>query len=144
MGDWDVRMLHLARHVAGWSKDPSTQVGAVIARPDRTIVSVGFNGFPRGVDDRQDRLEDRGTKLQLVVHAELNAILTARQIVEGFTIYTWPIMPCSHCAGAIIQSGLKRVVAPDHIPERWRDSMMLSLDIFAEAKVDVNLLTFDV
>jgi len=139
--DWDHRMLGLARHVADWSKDPSTKVGAVISRPDRTIVSIGFNGFPRRVEDKPHRLLDRDMKLALTVHAELNAILTARQIVEGFTIYTWPLMPCSHCAGAIIQSGLKRVVSPADIPDRWLESMSFSAEIFREAGVVLERLT---
>ena len=52
---WDRRFLALAEHVADWSKDPSTKTGAVIVRPDRTIASMGYNGFPRGMADTDDR-----------------------------------------------------------------------------------------
>ena len=62
LSKWDERFIELARLVAAWSKDPSTKVGAVIVRPDRTVASVGFNGFARGVDDTEERLNDRALK----------------------------------------------------------------------------------
>jgi dCMP deaminase len=105
--DWDKRFLELAALVGGWSKDPSTKVGAVIVRPDRTIASLGYNGFPRGVDDTY---KDREHKLLRTVHAEMNAILSAREPVNGYTLYVTPLCPCSNCAAAIIQSGIKRIV----------------------------------
>ena len=60
MGDkWDFRFIELARHIALWSKDPSTKVGCVVVGEDREIRSTGFNGFPRGIDDNAERLLDR-------------------------------------------------------------------------------------
>jgi dCMP deaminase len=91
---WDVRFLELANHIAQWSKDPSTKVGAVIVRPDRTICSVGYNGFPRGVDDNEERYMDRPTKYEFVVHAEANAIIHAREPLHDYILYTYPLMPC--------------------------------------------------
>ena len=76
---WDGRFLDLATFIAEWSKDPSTKVGAALVRPDRTIVSVGFNGFPRGVLDHAERYQDRSTKYEMVVHAEMNALLSSRE-----------------------------------------------------------------
>ena len=106
---WHNRFLDLASVIAQWSKDPSTKVGAVITRPDRTIASVGYNGFPRGVDDAPEIYEDRPTKYMRVVHAEANAILSAREPLHGYTLYVYPLHPCSNCSGLIIQAGIKRV-----------------------------------
>ena len=97
----------MAKLVSTWSKDPRKQVGAVVT-DHQYIRGVGFNGFPRGVEDEMWRLEDRETKLQLIVHAEVNCILAARGV--GDTIYVWPQLPCSQCAGLIIQAGIKTVV----------------------------------
>lgn len=103
---WHERFFSVADLVGSWSKDPSTRVGAVIVRPDRTIASVGYNGFPRGVDDTYTTRED---KLLRTVHAEANAILTAREPLHGYTIYVTPLHPCANCAGLIIQAGIKTV-----------------------------------
>lgn len=103
---WHKRFFDLADLVGSWSKDPSTQVGAVIVRPDRTIASVGYNGFPRGVQDVYTTRED---KLLRTVHAEANAILSANGDVQGCTLYVTPLHPCANCAALIIQSGIKQV-----------------------------------
>jgi len=134
---WDRRFLDLAAHIAGWSRDPSTKVGAVIVRNDRTIASVGYNGFPRGVEDLPERYEDRPTKYLMVVHAEINAVLAASEILSGYTLYVHPLCPCATCAAAIIQTGISRVVTveSDKDIERWRDSFDASLTMFKEAGV---------
>lgn len=132
---WDARFLELARHVASWSKDPSTQVGAVIVRPDRTIASMGYNGAPRGVFDDVEALQaDREYKLAVTMHAEMNAILSAHERLGGCTLYVWPMPPCSHCAGAVIQSGITHVVAPEP-GERWRGSCEIGLDLMKQAGI---------
>ena len=59
MTKWDVRFLELAKQIASWSKDPSTQVGCVVVGPDREIRSTGFNGLPRGIEDSEERLNNR-------------------------------------------------------------------------------------
>jgi len=132
--DWHGRLMGLARHVAGWSKDPSTQVGAVIADRANRIVSLGYNGFPRGVRDR--RLKDREYKLARIVHAEMNALLFARGSVEGARLYVWPMPPCSLCAGPIIQAGIAEIYAPPP-GERWRESCDHAREMFEEAGVRV-------
>jgi dCMP deaminase len=137
---WDHRFLQLAEMVARWSKDPSTHVGAVIIRPDKTIASMGFNGFARGVSDTLDRLSTRNTRLMLTLHAELNAILSAREPLHGYSLYVWPFPPCAQCAAAIIQAGIKAVFCPQNIPERWQDSFRAANDSFAEAGVSVHFL----
>lgn len=138
MNKWDTRYLDLAMHVAGWSKDPSTKTGCVIVRPDRTVAAMGYNGFPRGVEDRAERLNDRPTKYGMVVHAEANAILSAHHSVAGCTAYVWPWPPCSNCAALVIQAGIVRVVAPHPTAaqrERWGDSFALMQTMFTEAGV---------
>jgi dCMP deaminase len=138
IGKWDRRFLKLAEFVARWSKDPSTQTGAVIASPDNRLVSVGFNGFPKGVADNH-RLNDRDTKYQLIVHCETNAVLLAGRSVEGATLYTWPFGSCTPCAARMIQAGIKRVVAPacpaDKY-ERWGADLGRAASLFIEAGVE--------
>ena len=130
--------MDLARHVAGWSKDPSTKVGAVIVRPDRSVVSVGYNGFPRGVSDKESRYNDKPTKYSLVVHAEANAILAAKEPVSDSVLYV-TLFPCNECAKLIIQSGIRTIVAPhvgqDHA--HWLEAMQVSWQMFLEAGVVV-------
>lgn len=143
---WDGRFLRLALHIAQWSKDPSTQVGCVVVGPDREIRSTGFNGFPRGIEDRAEWLADRAIKYPLICHAEENAITHAARIgvaLKGCVAYvTWP--PCTRCAGSLIQVGIQEVVYPSStsIPERWRDDFELSSTMFAEAGVVVRKATF--
>jgi dCMP deaminase len=138
---WDKRFLALATHIAGWSKDPSTQVGCVVVGPDREIRSTGFNGFPRGIEDSIARLENRELKYPLICHAEENAIMHAARIgisLKGCTAYvTWP--PCSRCARSLIQAGVDEVVYPaeSEIPERWGDDFEIATSMMNEAGLAV-------
>jgi dCMP deaminase len=140
---WDRRFLELARHISGWSKDPSTKVGAVIVDPDNRVVSVGYNGFPRGVADLEHRLNDRELKYKIVVHAERNAMLFARQTLTGCILYVWPFMSCAACAGMAIQVGLARHVAPLVTNPRWDADFELSKQMFREAEVALDLLVVE-
>lgn len=132
--------MGMAAYVATASKDPSTQVGCVIVNPARQIVSTGFNGFPRGVDDDQARYADRATKYLMVQHAEANAVLQASGDVRGGTAYvTHP--PCAQCAGALIQAGIARIVTVEPnaaLAERFRDSFAAAATMLAEAGVTVD------
>ena len=134
---WDYRFLGLAEHIAGWSKDPSTKVGAVVADANHRIMATGFNGLPTGVEDTIERLEDRELKYQMVVHAERNAIIDARASLAGCRLYVWPMMPCSVCAAMIIQAGLAEVIAPFSDNPRWADSFRLTEEMFTEAGVEL-------
>jgi len=134
---WDQRFLQLAEFTASWSKDPSTKVGAAIVRPDRTIASVGFNGFPRFVCDDASLYENRDLKYKMVIHAELNAILAAREPLHGCTTYVWPFMPCSNCAGALIQAGVTKVVSVENDNPRWQESFALTRMMLSEASVEL-------
>ena len=111
--NWDEYFMGLAHLSARRSKDPSTQVGACIVDDHNHVVSIGYNGFPRGCSDDDFPWEREGdvldTKYAFVVHAELNAILNAKTNVRGCTVYV-SLFPCNECAKAIIQSGIKKVV----------------------------------
>ena len=137
LGKWDVRFMELAFQVASWSKDPSRKVGAVIADSKNRIVSVGFNGFPRGVADYPERYEDRDLKLMLVKHAEDNAIAFANlKDLQDCTLYS-TLYPCSQCAGSIIRAGIKSVISPGYSPDdRFAQSFHVSATIFADAGID--------
>lgn len=138
--EWNKWLLGLAKYIASASKDPSTKVGAVIVDEDRRIVSLGYNGLPRGVIDSEERLNNRDLKYKLIVHAERNALLFARGSVKNCILYTYPMMPCAVCASMVIQSGIKKVVAPKSENPRWQADFELSQQLFAEAKVEVLLL----
>lgn len=137
---WDNRFLKLAELISTWSKDPSTKVGAVIVRPDKSIASTGFNGFPQGMSDAESLYNDRETKYSRVIHGEMNALLFAKEPIKGYTLYTWPFLSCDRCAVVMIQAGIKRVVAPMPTPEilaRWRDALERTRSYFKEANVEV-------
>lgn len=110
---WDEYFMGLAHLSALRSKDPNTQVGACIVDKDNKIVSVGYNGMPRGVKDSEVPWCREGgfvdTKYAYVVHAELNAILNSPRSLKDCTLYV-SLFPCNECAKAIIQSGIKKIV----------------------------------
>lgn len=138
--EWDARWMGLAQHYATWSKDPSTKLGAVVVKNLKHQAGQGYNGFPRGVEDSLERYENRELKYQLVVHAELNAILVAGRDCIGATIYVWPLPPCPECTKAIIQSGIRRVVMPRECPRpEWREKFeSFSAVMLKEAEVEVS------
>ncbi len=139
MTDWDKRFLKLAKHISEWSKDPSTQVGCVVVGPDREIRSTGFNGLPRGIEDNDERLNDREIKYPLICHAEENAIMHAARIgislKDCIAYVTWP--PCTRCARSLIQAGISTIIYPKNteIPERWMTDFNLSLNMLKEANI---------
>jgi dCMP deaminase len=146
---WNIRFLNLAEHISTWSKDPSTKVGAVIANPNKIVVGMGYNGFPRGVIDSEERYNDRAEKYPRVVHAELNAILNATGWLNDCTIYVYPTLmipaACPNCAQAIIQSGIKEIVCwhSDDLQDRWHDMSEISASMFKEAGVRVTTVIKD-
>ena len=111
--DCDSYFMALAHLSAERSKDPNTNVGAVIVDEMHRIVSIGYNGMPRNCNDDEFPWEREGgfltTKYAYVVHAELNAILNSPRPVNGCTIYV-SLFPCNECAKAIIQSGIRKIV----------------------------------
>ena len=135
-----VRFMFLAEHVSNWSKDLSTKTGCVIVRPDTTVAAVGYNGFPRTIKDRPEILDNREEKYKRTIHCEMNAILSARERLDGYTLFNWPGQSCDRCAVHIIQSGIIKVVSPkieNEFSERWREQARLAEELFAEAGVEV-------
>lgn len=119
---WDEYFMGIALLSANRSKDPNTQVGACIVSNDNRILSIGYNGAPRGLHDdimKWDREGDfLNTKYAYVCHGELNAILNYRGDLTGSKIYV-ALFPCNECAKAIIQSGIKEVIYKD---DKYADS----------------------
>jgi len=138
--NWDQRWLGLAQYISTFSKDPSTKCGGVIVRPDKTLASIGFNGFPKGIEDWSHHYENREKKYRKIIHAEINALHFAREQVVGYTLYTWPFAPCEACALHIIQKGIARVVAPKETPDRWKESVRNASALFTEAGVALYLI----
>jgi len=133
---WDRRFLELSNLVSTWSKDPSTQVGAVIA-DDARIVSVGYNGFAGAMPDVNEHYENKDEKYSRIVHAETNALLFARVDVRTFTLYS-NFPPCDRCAVNIIQAGIARVVCPVVMGEaalRWRSEADRARKYFEQSGV---------
>lgn len=135
---WDKRFLEMAELVSTWSKDPSSQVGAVVVDAKNRVVSIGFNGFPSGVSDRESLYNNRDEKLRRTIHAETNALLFRDRDVTGCTIFcTHP--PCARCTSLIIQSGITRIVSatpPSAFMERWKEDIESATDMCEEACVE--------
>ena len=110
---WDECFMRMAHVIAQRSKDPSSQVGAVIADQNNVVLGLGYNGFPRGIDSNEFPWEREGgyadTKYAYICHAEENAIYNASGKVTGSKIYS-TLFPCNECAKAIIQNGVTEVI----------------------------------
>ena len=141
LNKWDKRYLALAKEVASWSKDPSTQVGAVTVGNKKEVLSQGFNGFPRGIVDSEDRYNNRETKYKYDVHAEMNAIYNATYSgvsLDGAVLYVYGLPICSECAKGIIQVGIKKVIIEKSKElDNWNESVALSQEMFDEAGVEL-------
>lgn len=141
---WEVHWLAVAQEVAQRSKDPSTQVGAVIVDEENTVVITGHNGMPQGVPEYSEMWE-RPVKYDYVLHAELNAIARAARggrSVKGCTLYVTHF-PCNDCAKAIVASGIKRViVAGDQtLSPRWDIHLEKASRLFSMSQVEVQIIT---
>jgi dCMP deaminase len=134
----------LADFVAAKSKDKSTKVGAIIIGDGNEVISMGYNGFPRGVNDDIPERHERPIKYKFTEHAERNAIYNAaRKVLEGTTlVLNFDPCPCTDCTRAIIQSGIKRIVGYGNkkFPgkgEQWEEDLKISKIMLAEAGIDV-------
>jgi dCMP deaminase len=137
---WDNRYMNIAREVSQWSKDPSSKIGAVAVDNKGHILCTGYNGFPRGIADTEERLNNRDLKYSMIVHAEMNAIFNATYngvCLDGGTMYVSGLPCCSNCALGIISTGIKRVVMEgDPTNERWKSSWEMTSALFNEANVE--------
>jgi dCMP deaminase len=143
MNKWDDRFMKMAMETASWSKDPSKKIGAVAVGDNRRILSTGYNGFPRDIQDSEVRFTDRETKYKYVVHAEQNCIYNACLngiSLAGATMYVYGLPICSECAKGIIQVGVSRVVVDQSCfdIEKWNDSFEFTKELFAEAGVEIS------
>jgi dCMP deaminase len=140
---WNERYMAMAKEVAQWSKDPNTKVGAIAVGEKGQILSQGYNGFPRGILDSPERLNDRETKYQFVVHAEMNVIYNATYSgvsLDGAKLYVYGLPVCSECAKGIIQVGIKEVyVAQECLDLRplWFESFQKTMSMFQECGIKV-------
>ncbi|TFH10732.1 MAG: hypothetical protein E4H14_01950 [Candidatus Thorarchaeota archaeon] len=121
--DWDIWYLGMAKYVSTKSRDPSTKTGAVIVRPNKSVASVGFNGFPQGMSDDPALYDNREEKYSRIVHCEMNALMFSVDANHsGYTLYTHPFISCDRCFVHMIQAGITRFVAPDATEDqltRW-------------------------
>lgn len=144
---WDARYLKLAEQVGSWSKDPSTKVGAVAVGDHGQVLSQGYNGFPRGISDNPERLENRELKYRYIVHAEMNAIYNASLAgvsLNGSTMYVHGLPCCSECTKGLIQVGVRRIVIPrQSVPDKWKESWQISRRMCEEAHVHVEMIELD-
>lgn len=141
---WDARYIRLAREIASWSKDPSRKIGAVAVGAKGQVLAQGYNGFPRGIDDSEERYNDRERKYGLVVHAEMNVIYNATYngvSLDGASLYVTGLPVCSECAKGIIQVGIRRVVIDEvDIPDSWQDSWLKTKEMFNETNIQWNFI----
>lgn len=144
--DWDTLFMNMCYLIALKSKDRSTKVGAVIVDKKNRIVSLGYNGFPREVDDDMDSRHERPNKYFFTEHAERNAIFNSRENLDGCKIYV-NMYPCADCARAIIQMGISEVIINDKFANimnvKWSDSGIASLEMLKEAGISIRHISID-
>lgn len=142
----ELKFMAVAEAMMKMSKDPSTQVGAVALSEDLAVLATGYNGFPRGVVDSEERLNDRPTKYAITVHSEGNIVAQAARngiSLKGATIVVTSLFPCSNCSALMIQAGIKRIITTKVDNERWAESNRLAEEILAEAGVEVVVVAKD-
>lgn len=139
---WDIRFMRITKEVRTWSKDPSTKIGAIIVR-DKRILCTGYNGLPQGLEDSEERLNNRELKYQCVVHAEMNVLYNALSNnidINGGTLYVYGLPVCSECSKGIIQARISKIF--QCVPEanntpKWKESNVISKTFFDEVNIPV-------
>lgn len=145
---WDAFFINMLPAFAARSKDPHTQLGCAIVGPSHNLLSMGYNSFPRGINDNVPERLERPEKYHWMEHAERNAIYNAAR--EGIriadaTLYV-PIMPCMDCARAIVNVGITTVIVDKrrHMEyvegrvTRWDEDFRRVYALFGEAGVDLH------
>jgi dCMP deaminase len=143
MENWDKKFIKLSSHVSTWSKDKNKKVGAVIVDNDNIVLSMGYNGIPRGCDDTDESRYERPIKYLFTEHAERNAIYHAARhgvSLKDCKLYV-TLFPCADCARAMIQSGITKLIAPepnlDH--EVWGEHFKAAIQMMEEANIKITL-----
>jgi dCMP deaminase len=143
---WNKRYADLAKQIASWSKDPSRKIGAVAVGDKGQILAQGYNGFPRGIIDTNERYENRELKYKLVVHAEMNVIYNATYSgvsLDGAKLYVYGLPVCNECAKGIVQVGIKEVYISKEsieLSQHWTELWAKSVDMFEEAGLQVFII----
>lgn len=141
----EIGFLRLAKEISLQSKDPSRKVGAIAISDDRLILSTGWNGFPRGIKDTYDRLNNRELKYHYTIHAELNCILNAAwsgTSLRGSNFFVYGLPVCSRCALHLVQIEIKSItcqVPSEDIYEPWLSEWQLTKQLFDETNIIYNL-----
>ena len=137
-----LKFFPVAQAMAALSKDRSTKVGAIALGEDCEILSAGFNGFPRGVDDDVESRHERPTKYLYTAHAEENLVAQAARNgvrLRGSTVLVTSLFPCTTCSRMMIQAGVKRVIAPHpSVDPRWEEQGAVAFGMLQEAGVEVH------
>ena len=136
-----LKFLPDAKAAMSRSKDKSTRVGAVVIDDDFNVRISGYNGFPRGVDDEHELRHVRPTKYLWTSHAEENCVAQAARIgvsLKGCTILLTSLFPCTTCSRLIIQSGIKRIIAPQvNENTRWDEQALVAKEMLAESGIEI-------
>lgn len=143
--EWKEYFLNIAEQVKLKSKDKFTKIGVVIVGKDNEILSTGFNSFPRGLNDDVDERQERPEKYYWFEHAERNSIYNAARIgvsLKDSTMYLTCGIPCSDCARAIINSGIKTIYcnsvdSKGSNTQLWDEHSKRSLVMFEECGIEV-------
>ena len=134
LNKWDNRFLKLALEVSTWSKD-NCKVGAILISPDKKQISYGYNGFPKEISDKKLKNKNKNkNKNDLIIHAEINAILNSKTDLINWVLYCTKF-PCLNCAKAIIQSNIKKIVSKRRQNSSWLKSQNLAYDLLKQCKV---------
>ena len=145
--EWDIHFLLMAKFCSRRSKDPSTKTGAVIVRPNKSVCSVGFNGFPQSMPDILENYENREEKYSRVIHAEMNAILLSQDpSMHGYTLYIWPFTSCDRCCVHAVQKGITRFIWPEPDAEklsRWGESFEKTKKYLKECGIEYTEITME-
>lgn len=141
---WAARMLNMAKHVAAWSKDESTKVGAFITTKDGSPVSWGFNGMAMGINDNVPDRHERPMKYKWMCHAERNALDLSQSSTKDCVMFVTHSV-CSGCAQSIIQNRISTVIVDeaytiDKMPERWHEDMTIASEMLKEAGIDLKYI----
>lgn len=148
MDGWDAYFMEMARLVASKSKDRSMKCGCVVVGEGDVVVSTGYNGFPRGVDDDNEEYHKRPAKYIWTSHDAANAVFNAARsgtkLLDSRAYLN--AHPCVDCARALVQAGIIEVIIPMQADDPftklgrwddWKESFGNARDIFEAGKVMV-------
>jgi dCMP deaminase len=143
---WHLRFLELAKHVAEWSKDKSSKVGAVaVDTKNKNPVSLGYNGFPENIDDNNVKLQERPEKYYWTIHAEENVLFNANRTgvcLDRCFLYCTHA-PCVECAKGIIRSGIAAVIIPENTTEQYIDFVKRTKESLTRAQTMFHMCGVD-